>query len=158
MSGSVSAALGTIRRRSEHVFFNPETGRPIKDGKTAFHAACRRAKKDPEDEKDPGITGFRFHDLRHTVAVRALRGGADIMTVSRILGHSSILMTARYLQEDEESMRAAAEIVAGYLETEKSIVPASQETNVSPRPSILLIEAQIHYSIIPNCLMKSAGS
>jgi hypothetical protein len=45
-------------------------------------------------------------------------------------------MTARYLQEDEKSMRAAFEKVAEILETEKPIVPASEETDSSPRPSV----------------------
>jgi integrase len=107
MSGAVAAALGALPHRGEHVFHNPETGTHVLDVKTAFHAACGRAKKDPNDEKDPGITGVRFHDLRHTFASRALELGADIMTVSKILGHSSIIMTAKYLHTTGESMRLA---------------------------------------------------
>ena len=115
MSGSVAAALGALPHRGEHVFHNPETGRPIRDVKTSFHAACRRAKKDPDDEKDPGITGVRFHDLRHTFASRALELGADIMTVSKILGHASIVMTSKYLHPTGESMRLAVERVDEFL-------------------------------------------
>lgn len=111
MSGAVAGALGAVPRRGEFVFHNPETGTHIKDVKTAFLAACVRAKKNPDDQKDPGITGLRFHDLRHTFASRALELGADIMTVSRILGHSSIMMTAKYLHPTGESMRLAVERV-----------------------------------------------
>lgn len=116
MSGAVAAALGAIPRRGEHVFHNPETGTHIKDVKTGFRAACARAKKNPDDKKDPGITGLRFHDLRHTFASKALELGADIMTVSRILGHSSIMMTAKYLHPTGESMRAAVEKMGEILD------------------------------------------
>jgi integrase len=116
MSGNVAAALGAVPRRGEHVFQNPETGRPVRDVKTAFLAACRRAKKDPDDEKDPGIVGLRFHDLRHTFASRALELGADLVSVSKILGHSSIVMTAKYLHASGESQRLAVEKVADLLE------------------------------------------
>ena len=117
MSGNVAEALGAVPRRGEHVFHNSETGTHIKDVKTGFRAACARAKKNPDDEKDPGITGLRFHDLRHTFASKALELGADIMTVSRILGHSSIQMTAKYLHPTGESMRLAVERVGGILDS-----------------------------------------
>jgi len=125
MSGNVAAALGAVPRRGEFVFQNPETSRPIRDVKTGFLAACRRAKKDPGDEKDPGIVGLRFHDLRHTFASRALELGADLVSVSKILGHSSIVMTAKYLHASGESQRLAVEKVAGILD------PSRQKADTS---------------------------
>lgn len=111
-----------------------------RDVKTNFHAACRRAKKDPNDKKDPGITAVRFHDLRHTFASRALELGADIMTVSRILGHGSIMMTAKYLHLSSESMRTAVGKVAEFLDqsgqkadTPSVTVPPVSRTTVSSR-------------------------
>lgn len=101
-----------------------------KDVKTAFHAACRRAKKNPEDKKDPGITGLHFHDLRHTALTWMLRGGADIVTVSKIAGHSSIQMTAKYLHETGESMRLAVEKAGEILERSREKV----ETIDAPAP------------------------
>ncbi len=134
MSGPVAAALGGVPRRGEYVFQNPDTGGPIKDVKTAFGTACRRAKKNPDDDKDPGITGFHFHDLRHTALTWMLRGGADILTVSKIAGHSSIQMTAKYLHETGESMRLAVEKAGKILERSRKN-PEGAEVSV-PRADL----------------------
>jgi integrase len=100
---------------SEYVFFNAETEAHVKDVKTAFKTACRRAKKDPNDEKDPGIVGLRFHDLRHTAATRMIEAGVDLVTVSKILGHASIQMTMRYAHPTPETMRRAVEKLGDFL-------------------------------------------
>lgn len=46
--------------------------------------------------KDAKISGFRFHDLRHTAASHWVMNGIDLYTVQRLLGHSSPVMTQRY--------------------------------------------------------------
>lgn len=43
--------------------------------------------------KQSGINPVSFHSLRHTFATRCLEKGADIATLSKILGHSSVKMT-----------------------------------------------------------------
>ncbi len=47
-----------------------------------------------------GITGVRcsFHTLRHSMAVNYLRAGGNLYYLQRILGHSSITTTERYLR------------------------------------------------------------
>lgn len=115
MNGAVSSALMGLPHvkekgdEVEFVFYNPETKGHVKDIKTGFRAACRRAKADPEDKKDPGIVGLRLHDLRHTAATWMIQTGVDIVTVSKILGHASIQMTMRYAHPTPENMKRAVE-------------------------------------------------
>src|SRR6516162_3323952 len=47
-----------------------------------------------------GMTGVRFspHTLRHTFAVAYLRNGGNLFYLSKILGHTSVTITQRYLQ------------------------------------------------------------
>jgi integrase/recombinase XerC len=57
-----------------------------------------------------GVTARRTtpHSLRHTYAIRALRAGANIVAVSKLLGHASITTTQVYLSHLElGELRAA---------------------------------------------------
>ena len=63
-----------------------------------------------------GIPNVRFHDLRHTYAVNALRAGDDIKTVSESLGHASAAFTAdTYLHFTDSMRQASAARMEGYL-------------------------------------------
>lgn len=42
------------------------------------------------------VSGFRWHDLRHTYASRLVMAGVDIRTVQALMGHKTIQMTVRY--------------------------------------------------------------
>jgi integrase/recombinase XerD len=82
--------LGTFSELPRHirepwVFWHGD-GRRFTTIKTAFLAACRRA----------GIKDFRWHDLRHTFASWAVQDGMDLYRLSRLLGHKTMQMTARY--------------------------------------------------------------
>ena len=52
---------------------------------------------------------FRLYDLRHTFATRAVASGADLPTLSALLGHASIQMTMRYVHPAAEQKRLAIE-------------------------------------------------
>ncbi|MEP6889813.1 MAG: site-specific integrase [Nitrospirota bacterium] len=73
-------------------------GKPWKNPRTAFAAACRRA----------GITGLRLHDLRHTASTNMRRAGVDTMTAMKIVGHKSEQMHRRYNTIQPEDLHEAA--------------------------------------------------
>ena len=58
----------------------------------SFKSACNKA----------GIDNFRFHDLRRTFATTLLYSDVNIFTISNMLGHSSLLMTQKYLANDSK--------------------------------------------------------
>jgi len=62
-----------------------------------------------------------FHTLRHTYASWLVEKGIDIYTVSKLLGHSNIIMTQRYSHLGENSLRAAVKRLEEPGETELKI-------------------------------------
>ncbi|GGK40938.1 hypothetical protein GCM10011322_30050 [Salinarimonas ramus] len=87
------AAIATIadliakpgRPSSRYLFCKPD-GTRILCNKKGFRAACERA----------AIMDFRFHDLRHTFASWWVQSGGDLYKLSRVLGHRTLQMSARY--------------------------------------------------------------
>ena len=108
--------LNSILKRqqltSQYVFSN-EQGGFIKDIRTAFKSALRRA----------GITDFRPHDLRHTFASHYLMRGGSLKGLKDILGHKDIKMTMRYAHLSKEFVKEEIEILNGlttYVKTDMS--------------------------------------
>ncbi|MFZ1081396.1 MAG: tyrosine-type recombinase/integrase [Candidatus Kryptoniota bacterium] len=66
-----------------------------------FAQICRKAK----------LTGFKLHSLRHTFATRLIDHGVDVLTVSKILGHSDIRTTMIYAKVRLETMRNAIKLL-----------------------------------------------
>jgi len=54
------------------------------------------------------IGGATLHKFRHTYATRLLEEGADIVTVQKLMGHSDIETTRRYLNPEDDLKRKAA--------------------------------------------------
>jgi integrase len=63
--------------------------------------------------KRAGLPDYKFHELRHTAASLALSEGASLFHVSRMLGHSSIAITAdtygHWTDEGREDVAARLE-------------------------------------------------
>lgn len=72
------------------------------DLRKPFQKACRRA----------GISGLRIHDLRHSYASLALRSGASLYDVQKLLGHKDISVTQRYAHLDAAALRSATQRVS----------------------------------------------
>ena len=118
------------RPATPFLFCKPD-GTRIGDPKKGFNAACARA----------GLTDFRYHDLRHTFASWWVQGGGDLYRLSRILGHATLQMTARYGHLRTEDLHDEMERVAQKRSQERqSKLPetvvqadrASVEVRVSP--------------------------
>lgn len=50
------------------------------------------------------------HDFRRFAAITMLRNGADVVSVSRLLGHSTLEVTKRYLAQTEQDLRAVHDL------------------------------------------------
>ncbi len=85
---SLFSVLASLKRQAigDLVFPNPQTGKPYTEVKKSFKLACKKA----------GLSGIRFHDLRHTFASRLIAAGVDLVTVRDLLGHFSVTVTQRY--------------------------------------------------------------
>lgn len=76
---------GPLWDNAHGLIFTDEIGGPLKQPcvERSFHAVLDAA----------GLKGVRFHDLRHTYAVNAIRAGDDIKTIQGNLGHASAAFT-----------------------------------------------------------------
>jgi integrase len=106
---AVREVLSSLPHASEYVLCDPQTGERYKSLRRSFTTACRRAKKDPDDKDDLGITDLRIHDLRHTFGTMLNARGVDLPTISSLLGHSSITMTSKYITPVSEIQRRAVD-------------------------------------------------
>jgi integrase len=68
------------------------------------------------------IRTVRIHDLRHNFASVLANSGHDLPVVGRLLGHSSIAVTARYAHLYEDTLAKAAD-TAGAILTGKKKAP-----------------------------------
>ena len=54
-------------------------------------------------------TGYRFHDVRHTMITRNLDRGVPIAVLGKMVGHKTLAMTVRYQRPDVEGLRFIVE-------------------------------------------------
>lgn len=59
-------------------------------------------------KKQLGIADARFHDLRHTTATTLVREHVPLQEVARILGHTQVQTTFRYINADVDTAKRAA--------------------------------------------------
>ncbi len=79
-------ADGPVRGLDVRVFAGPDGGDPLSTLRREYPRAVRMAK----------LSGFRFHDLRHSCASFLVQAGVPLNTVRDLLGHRSLAMTLRY--------------------------------------------------------------
>jgi integrase len=111
MNSIVAGTLKNIERKSEFIFPSSwsKKHKHIMGVFRLFKAACKKA----------GIEDLRFHDLRHTAATLMVTGGVPLVTVSQILGHSTIHMTMKYAHPTPEDKRKAVNVLTSIFEPER---------------------------------------
>ena len=57
---------------------------------------------------------FRLYDLRHTFLTRLGEAGADAFTIQKMAGHSSILISQRYVHPTPERVEEAISRLEDY--------------------------------------------
>jgi integrase/recombinase XerD len=103
---------------SPYVFTNPGTGKRYRNVWRSFRRACSRA----------GISDFRWHDLRHTFASWHVQSGTDLYRLSRMLGHSTLQMSARYAHLATEHLHQAVRDMA------TSVATVASDYSHAPQP------------------------
>ncbi len=87
---------------------------PSPDGEPLRRSNFRRRVWEPATG-EVGMSGFRFHDLRHTAAVMMLNNGVPINVVSQVLGHKDPAMTLRrYAHVLSDAQQIAADKIDAY--------------------------------------------
>jgi integrase len=83
-----------------NLVFVSDSGRPIHASNLVSHFKKTLAAA--------GLPIIRFHDLRHTAATLMLADSVPLVTVSKILGHSSVAVTARIYAHALEDQKGSA--------------------------------------------------
>ena len=99
---------GSLWNNAHNLVFTNETGGPLEQWRVEkdYQAAVEAA----------GLVGARFHDLRHTYAVKAIRAGDDIKTIQGNLGHASAAFTLdRYGHFTERMRQDSAARMEGFI-------------------------------------------
>ena len=101
---------GPLWNNAYNLVFTTETGEPFDQwrAESVFKSVLASA----------GLHDVRFHDLRHTYAVNALRAGDDIKTVQGNLGHASAAFTLdRYGHFMERMKQDSAARMEGFIKS-----------------------------------------
>ena len=96
----------------------------LREARFAFKHAC----KDAEIEYGSPY-GITYHSLRHSAAVRLVKGQMPLQMVGRILGHSQPQTTYRYLSADAETTAQAAAILEAFQTQPVKSVETSEAVN-----------------------------
>jgi site-specific recombinase XerD len=86
---------------ADRTLFTSSGGRPLHSG-----AISKMVTRQLDILGIPRV-GVSAHRLRHTFAVNFLRGGGGVFQLQRLLGHSSLAMTRRYVMLAEDDLAEA---------------------------------------------------
>jgi integrase len=102
LSERVVAVLKKWQPAETGFVFHHEDGAPLSESKLDHQHSCvRELLKLPSD--------FVLHSLRHTFGTRLGESGADAFTIMRLMGHSKVTASQRYVRPSPESVELAYE-------------------------------------------------
>lgn len=98
--------------------------RPMTKVNAAHTSAIRRA----------AIKPFRLYDLRHKFATDAIESGIDLITVARMMGHSSTRMVMRYAHPSDQHLEAAIDRIEQYRQRSQSNLQSGENQEKQNQP------------------------
>lgn len=103
LTGRVRAMLESRKAESKAPWvFSEDNGRPMRNSSLDhLHKKLRATLKMP--------AGFVLHSLRHTYGTRLGEGGADAFSIMRLMEHSSVTISQRYVHPTPEALERAVE-------------------------------------------------
>ncbi len=103
------------------------TGRifPYSELGSSFEGAC----------KDAGITGLRWHDLRHSGISRRVQAGQPHPQIMRVSGHSEFRTFTRYVNQNEETHREDAETYSAYVRAQLAKLELEKQQEMAEHES-----------------------
>jgi integrase len=101
---AVLAALPPVEG-NPYVIAGLRDGAPRADLKKPWAAVTKAA----------GLSGLRFHDLRHSFASFGAGASLGLPIIGKLLGHSQPATTHRYAHLDADPMRRAVETIAATI-------------------------------------------
>lgn len=111
------------KRRSENewVFLSPRTGTRFMDRYDMFRRICKRA----------GVRPYSFHTIRHFVASYLYdKKKRPISEISKLLRHTNVQTTERYLQLVAPHLRDTMRLLEGDVRTLLSVGPLGEQVKL----------------------------
>ena len=91
------------------------------------------------------LVAFKLHSLRHTFATRLIELGVDVLTVSKILGHSDINTTMVYAKVQRQTMQNAVARLNGRDSVVTIRLLRGDEGKISDEPTKEIRESIANY-------------